>query len=77
MWTGLKLVVLQIQMVFGNILDGNLLSWMITLVSYILLVLLCIKKVADSSSSTNRNSRQDLTGMIALVTILVTGLAYL
>ncbi|HHZ90709.1 TPA: hypothetical protein EYN98_10135 [Candidatus Poribacteria bacterium] len=76
MWTGLKLVVLQIQMVFGNILDGNLLSWMITLVSYILLVLLCIKKVADSSSSTNRNSRQDLTGMIALVTILVTGLAF-
>ena len=58
LWTGFKLVILQIQMAFRNILDGNLLSWTITVVSYILLVLLSIKGATDNSASIDNNSKQ-------------------
>ena len=76
LWTGFKLVMLQIQMAFGNILDGNLLSRTTTLVSYILLVLLCVKSTAGHADSTNSNSKQSLMDITSLMTILVTGLIF-
>ena len=76
LWTGFKLVILQIQMAFGNILDGNLLSWTIIVVSYILLILLYIKGTTDNSASINSNSKQSLMDIIPLMTILVTSLIF-
>ncbi len=76
LWTGFKLVMLQTQMIFGNILDGNPVSWTIIVVSYILLILLYIKGTTDNSASINSNSKQSLMDIIPLMTILVTSLIF-
>ena len=76
LWTGFKLVMLQIQMVFGNILDGNPVSWLAAVVSYILLVLLCRKGTTDDSANISKNSKQSLMDISSLATILVTGLTF-
>ena len=65
---------LQIQLAFGNILDGDLLSWGLVLTSYILIALSVIKKAPDTSASANWNSRQGLSDRVALAVMLVTAL---
>ena len=74
LWNGLKLTVLQIQLAFGNVWDGNLLSWGLALASYILIALSVIKKTPGSSAHVIGDSRQGLTDRLALATMLATAL---
>lgn len=72
LWNGLKLTMLQIQLAFGNVWDGNLLSWGIALAAYILIALSAIKK--SPNSPVNGNSRQGLIDSVALAALLVTAI---
>ncbi len=74
LWNGIKLTVLQLQLAFGNIWDGNLLSWALALAAYILIALSAIKKSPDTPDNANGNSRRGLTDRIALAALFVTAL---
>lgn len=74
LWNGFKLTVLQIQLAFGNIWDGNLLSWALALAAYILIALSAIKKSPDTPDNANGDSRRGLADGIALATLFVTAL---
>ena len=76
LWNGFKLTVLQIQLAFGNIWDGNLLSRGLALASYILIALSVIRKVPGTSAHVNGDSRQGLTDRLALAVMLVTALMF-
>ena len=71
-WNGLKLTVLQIQLAFGNIWDGNFLSWGILLVALILIVLSALKKSHSAPAGADENSRRGLTDRVALGAMLIT-----
>ena len=74
LWNGLKLTVLQIQLAFGNVWDGNLLSWGVALAAYILVALAAIKKSPNTPEGAIGDSRRGLTDRTALATVLVTAL---
>ncbi len=74
LWNGLKLTVLQIQLAFGNVWDGNLLSWGVALAAYILAALAAIKKSPNTPEVAIGDSRRGLTDRTALATVLVTAL---
>ena len=74
LWNGVKLTVLQIQLAFGNVWDGNLLSWGLALAAYILVALAAIKKSPNTPESAIGDSRRGLTDRTALATVLVTAL---
>ena len=74
LWNGLKLTVLQIQLAFGNVWDGNLLSWGVALAAYILVALAAIKKPPNTPEGAIGDSRRGLTDRTALATVLVTAL---
>ena len=74
LWNGVKLTVLQIQLAFGNVWDGNLLSWGLALAAYILVAISAIKKSRGIPDSTTSDSRRGLTDRPALATVLVTAI---
>ena len=74
LWNGVKLTALQIQLAFGNVWDGNLLSWGLALAAYILVALAAIKKSPRTPDSAICDSRRGLTDRTALAALLVTAL---
>ena len=74
LWNGFKLTALQTQLAFGNIWDGNFLSWGIVLAAYILIALSAMKKSPGTSATSNGNSRLGLTDRVALAAMLVTAI---
>ena len=70
LWIGLKLTVLQIQLAFGNVWDGNLLSWGVALAAYILVALSAIKKSPGTPDNAIGDSRRGLA--VVLVTAILT-----
>ena len=74
LWNGFKLTALQIQLAFGNIWDGNFISWALVLVAYILVALSAIRKSPGTSATANGNSRLGLTDRVALKAMLVTAI---
>ena len=74
LWIGLKLTVLQIQLAFGNVWDGNLLSWGLALAAYILIALSAIKKSPGTPDNAIGDSRTGLTDRTALAVVLVTAI---
>ena len=73
-WNGLKLTVLQIQLAFGNIWDGNFLSWGLLLVALILIILSALKKSPSASVGADENSGRGLTDRVALGAMLITAI---
>ena len=74
LWIGLKLTVLQIQLAFGNVWDGNLLAWGLALAAYILIALSAIKKSPGTPDNAIGDSRRGLTDRTALAVVLVTAI---
>ena len=74
LWNGFKLTVLQVQLAFGNIWDGNFLSWGIVLAAYILIALSAMKKSPRTYATSNGDSRPGLTDRVALGAMLVTAI---
>ncbi len=74
LWHGFKLTALQLQLAFGNFLDGDLLSRGLALASYILIALSVIRKAPDTSVDANSSSRQVSIDSVALAVTLVTAL---
>ena len=74
LWIGLKLTVLQIQLAFGNVWDGNLLSWGLALAAYILVALASIKKSTGTPDNAIGDSRRGLADRTALAVVLVTAI---
>ena len=74
LWHGVKLTALQIQLAFGNVWDGNLLSWGLALAAYILVALAAIQKTPGAPGNTIDDSRRGLSDRTALATVLVTAL---
>ena len=66
LWNGVKLTALQIQLAFGNLWDGNLLSWGLALAAYILVALAAIKKSPRTPDNAIGDSRRGLTDRTAL-----------
>ena len=76
LWNGFKLTVLQLQLAFGNIWDGSVLSWGFALASYVLITLSAIKKSPARSANVNDNAKRGLTDRVALATTLVTAFVF-
>ena len=74
LWNGLKLTALQIQLAFGNIWDGNFLSWGLALAAFILITLSAAKKFPSASVGADENPRRGLTDRVALGTMLATAI---
>ena len=74
LWHGFKLSALQIQLAFGNIWDGNVLSWGFALAAYVLIALSVIKIDPRTSGNAYGNSKRGLTDKLALAVMLVTAL---
>ena len=74
LWNGLKLTVLQIQLAFGNVWDGNFLSWGVALAAYVLVALAAIKKSPGIPDNAICDSRRGLTDRTALAVMLVTAI---
>ena len=74
LWNGFKLTALQIQLAFGNIWDGNFLSWGLALAAFSLIALSAVKKSPNTSVGADENSRRGLTDRVALGVILITAI---
>ena len=74
LWIGFKLTLLQIQLAFGNIWDGDFLSWGLALAAYILIVLSAAKKSPSASVGADENPRRGVTDRVALGTMLATAI---
>ena len=74
LWNGVKLTALQIQLAFGNVWDGNLLSWGVALAAYTLVALAAIKKSPVTPDNAIGDSRRGLTDRTALAALLLTAL---
>ena len=73
-WNGIKLTVLQLQLAFGNIWDGNFLSWGLALVAYTLVVICTIKKSPGPPVDANENTRRGLIDRVELAALCVTAI---